>query len=147
MPSGHPERGLVEIEDGFLFLPLCLVLLAQAHDRAHRLGVEAVALHLGIDFLDVVGDRLLLFFKALDALDEGPQLAGCHGLGGLAGNVFGQGGFSCSTATRSAAIAASMPEQPARVKRENAAVWTSGINGWPPHIGPLSPIGSAVDGR
>src|SRR5690606_15673118 len=91
------------------------MLKSKLHYRKYR-GLEAVALHLGIDFLDVVGDRLLLFFKALDALDEGPQLAGCHGLGGLAGNVFGQGGFSCSTATRSAAIAASMPEQPARVK-------------------------------
>lgn len=39
--SGHAERGLVEVEDRFLFLPLGLVLLAQAHDGANGLGVEA----------------------------------------------------------------------------------------------------------
>ena len=49
-----------------------MVLLhpAQADDRAHRLGVVAVGLGLGIDVLDVVGGALLLFLQPLDALDE-----------------------------------------------------------------------------
>ncbi len=56
---------------------------SQADHLAHDLGVEAGALGLGIDLADVVGQRLLFFFKALDALDEGTQMlfgeaALCH---------------------------------------------------------------------
>ena len=57
-----------------MFHALVLVLLAQAHDRAQRLHVVAVALGLGVDVADVVGDRLLLFLEPLDALDEGLEL-------------------------------------------------------------------------
>ena len=45
------------------------------NDLAQDLGVEAVALRLGIDFLDVAGDRLLLLLEPLDALDEALELA------------------------------------------------------------------------
>jgi hypothetical protein len=50
----HPECSQVEIQHRFFFLALGLVLLAQTNDRAHGLGVEACALGLGEDFLDVV---------------------------------------------------------------------------------------------
>jgi hypothetical protein len=43
-------------------------------DELHDLGVVAVGLRLGVDVLDIVGDALLLFLEALDALDEKPQL-------------------------------------------------------------------------
>jgi hypothetical protein len=49
------------------------------------------ALHFGEDFLDVLGDRFLLFLETLDAFDEGPQLPGGDCLGRFAGDVFGQG--------------------------------------------------------
>src|SRR5690606_20791756 len=48
---------------------------------------ETLALHLRIDILDIVGDVLLLFLKALDTLDEGAQLACGNGLGGFVYNV------------------------------------------------------------
>ena len=51
------------------------VLLADRDDLAQDLGVEAVGLGLGIDFLDVAGDRLLLLLQPLDALDEALELA------------------------------------------------------------------------
>ena len=64
----------VEVEQRLLLLPLGDVLLAEPDDRAERLGVEAVALGLGVDFLDVVGERLLLLLEPLDALDDGSEL-------------------------------------------------------------------------
>ena len=72
--SQHSQRLHVGFQDGFLFRPLVGVLLAQAHDGAQRLDVEAVALGLGIDVADVVRDGLLLFFQPLDALDDGLEL-------------------------------------------------------------------------
>ena len=66
----HAERFQVEIEHRFLFLALVGVLLAERDHLAQDLGVEAVALGLGVDFLDVGGDRLLLLLKPLDALDQ-----------------------------------------------------------------------------
>jgi hypothetical protein len=53
MPSDHPERLHVEIEDRFLLTTFIVVLLAQRDDPADRLGVEARALGLGVDVLDV----------------------------------------------------------------------------------------------
>src|SRR6185437_10943793 len=81
--SFHSQRGLVEVEDSFLFLTLGCILLAQADDGAQRLGVETGAFCLGKDVLDVVGDGLLLFLKTLDALDERAQLARGNGLAGF----------------------------------------------------------------
>jgi ATP-binding cassette subfamily F protein uup len=49
-------------------------LLAQPHDGAQRLDVEAVALGLGVDVADVVGDGLFFFFQPLDALDDRLEL-------------------------------------------------------------------------
>src|SRR5258708_7109822 len=82
--SQHPKRLHVGFQDGFLFGPLVGVLLAQAHDGAQRLDVEAVALGLRIDVADVVRDRLLFFFQPLDALDDGLELVFCK---------FGRGRF------------------------------------------------------
>ena len=55
---------------------MVLLHLPQPHDRAHRLGVVAVRLGLGIDVLDVVGDRLFLFLQPLDTFDEQAKLVG-----------------------------------------------------------------------
>src|SRR4051794_13832162 len=69
--SGRHAEGLhIELEDRLLLLALGIILLAQGDDLADRLGVEAGALGFGVDFLDVAGDARLLFFEALDALDE-----------------------------------------------------------------------------
>ncbi len=46
---------------------------------AQHLDVEAVALGLGEDFLDLLGDLRPFLLEALDALDDGLELA----LGGL----------------------------------------------------------------
>jgi hypothetical protein len=89
--SKHPQRLHIGLQDGLLFLALVGILLAQAPDGAQCLHVEAIALALGIDVADIVGDRLLLFFQPLDALDDRLELilgeAGClifvlHGGGG-----------------------------------------------------------------
>ena len=75
-----------------MLLPLLGVLLAQADHGAESLDVEAVALRLGIDVADVVGDGLLLLLEPLDTLDEGLQLVlGETGLGGF-GLLFFDGG-------------------------------------------------------
>ncbi len=42
---------------------------------AHDLGRKAVGLGLCVDFLDVLGERALLLFQALDTLDEGSQMS------------------------------------------------------------------------
>ena len=63
-----------------------MVLLADAHDLPQHLGIEAIALGLGIDLPDIVGDRLLLFFHSLDAFDERPQLILRYALGGHGGH-------------------------------------------------------------
>src|ERR1700760_2815733 len=73
-PLQHPQRLHVGLENGLGLLTLVGILLAQPHDGAQRLDVEAVALALGIDVADVVGDGLLLLFQPLDALDDGFEL-------------------------------------------------------------------------
>ena len=55
---------------GFLLLAVSLVETAHPHHLSHDLGVEAVALRLGIDFADVGGERRLLLFQPLNTLDE-----------------------------------------------------------------------------
>ncbi len=72
--SDHAERVHVGFDDGLVLAALIDILLAQPHDDPQRLHVEAVALGLGVDVLDVVGDRLLLFLQPLHALDEGLEL-------------------------------------------------------------------------
>src|SRR5262245_24143020 len=70
----HAERMHVGRHDRLGFLSLIDVLLAQPHDLTQRLDVEARALGLGVDVADIFGNRLLLFFQPLDALDEGLEL-------------------------------------------------------------------------
>src|SRR5712671_781262 len=72
--SQHSQRLHVGFQDGLRFRALIGVLLAQAHDGAQRLDVEAVALGFGIDVADIVRDRLLFFFQAFDTLDDGLEL-------------------------------------------------------------------------
>ena len=55
---GHAEGGEVKIEDFLLFLALALVQPPQRDNFSHDFWIEARALRLGIDVLDVVGDRL-----------------------------------------------------------------------------------------
>src|SRR5437016_2209252 len=64
----------VGFQDRPLLSALLDILLAQPHDRAQRLDVEAVALGLHIDVADVIGERLLLLLEALDSLREGFQV-------------------------------------------------------------------------
>src|ERR1700754_2826305 len=45
----HSQRLHVGFQDGFLFLPLVGILLAQTDDGAQRLDVEAVALGFAVD--------------------------------------------------------------------------------------------------
>jgi hypothetical protein len=67
----HAERGEIEAEQFGLLLALTLILAAQRDDLAHDLGVEAVALGLAVDMLDVVGEGALFLFELFDSLDEG----------------------------------------------------------------------------
>ena len=71
----HAQRGKVEIEHRLLFFALGGFLLAQRNHLAQDLGVEAVGLGFGIDFLDVAGDRLLLLLEPFDALDQRTKLS------------------------------------------------------------------------
>src|SRR6202790_3568736 len=55
-PSQHSQRLHIGFQDGFLFGALVGVLFAQTHDGAQCLDVVAIALGLGIDGADIVGD-------------------------------------------------------------------------------------------
>ena len=55
-----PQRVGVEFEDGLFFEHLAAILLAERDDLADRSKREAVALCFGVDFLDVLRDRVLL---------------------------------------------------------------------------------------
>src|ERR1700689_1749959 len=59
----HPQRAHVKIEDGVLLLAVRRVEFPEAHDLAHDLGVEALALGFGIDFADIGGQRRLFLFE------------------------------------------------------------------------------------
>src|ERR1700722_11053671 len=65
--SNHAERVQVGLQNSLLLLALVDVLLAQPHHDPQRLHVETIALGFRIDVADVVGERLLLVFKALDS--------------------------------------------------------------------------------
>ena len=68
------QRALIEDQQFLLLLAVGLVHATDPDDLAHDLGVEAGALGLGIDLLDVAGERPLLLLEPLDALDKGLQL-------------------------------------------------------------------------
>src|SRR5689334_1746252 len=70
----HSERVQVGVQDFLLLTALVGIELAQAHDAAERLGIEARAFRFGIDVTDIVRRRLLVLFETFDALDEGLQL-------------------------------------------------------------------------
>ncbi|AAL49587.1 unknown [Sinorhizobium phage PBC5] len=70
----HAERCEVGVEDGLLLHPLVGVLLAQRDHLPQDLGIEAGPLCLAVHILDVVGDGLLFFLQAFDAVDEGLEL-------------------------------------------------------------------------
>jgi len=75
LPSGsaEPERRLVGIEDRFHLGPVVGLHFPQAHDLAHDLAVVADRLGLCVDVADIVGDALLFFLEAFDALDQEAQ--------------------------------------------------------------------------
>jgi len=64
----------IGLENSLLLAPFIGILLAQPHDRAQCLDVEAVGLGLGINVPNIVADRFFLFLQPLDALDEGLQM-------------------------------------------------------------------------
>src|SRR3954451_23463746 len=66
----EPEGRAIGLHQCVGFLTGMRLHLPQPDDGAHRLGVIAVRLRLCVDVANVVGDALLLFFQALDALDE-----------------------------------------------------------------------------
>ena len=53
----HPEGVQVGLENGLLLLAFVDVLLAQAHDCAQGLGVEAAGFGFAIDIADVIGEN------------------------------------------------------------------------------------------
>src|ERR1700730_7180859 len=66
----HAERALVEVEEALLLVVLILVHFGDFDELAHDLRLEAGALGLGVDFLDVFAERALFVFEPLDALDQ-----------------------------------------------------------------------------
>ena len=68
------EGGEIEVDQRLLLDPLVGVLAPYGNDLADDFRVEAVALGLGVDFLDILAERLFLLVEPLDALDEGAQL-------------------------------------------------------------------------
>src|SRR5690606_13914902 len=61
------------VEDGFHLGAVVRLHLPQADDLTHDLGVVTDGLRLGIDIANIVGDSLLLFLKAFDALYQKAQ--------------------------------------------------------------------------
>src|SRR6185437_6891048 len=72
--AAHAERKEIGLEQRFLLVELVLIHFPDLDDLAHDLYFEAVRLGLGIDVANIVAQRLLLFFQALDALDEGFEM-------------------------------------------------------------------------
>src|SRR4029453_8775716 len=73
----HAESALIDVEQRLLLVEIILVHSPDANQLAHDLGVEAVALGLGVDLLDVAAERALFLFEPLDPLDKRAQrLAG-----------------------------------------------------------------------
>ena len=64
----------IGVQDRFVLFPFVYILLAQADHDTQRLDVKTVALGLRIYVANVLGDCLLLFLEAFDALDEGFKL-------------------------------------------------------------------------
>jgi hypothetical protein len=74
----HAERMHVNFEDTFFFLALLVRLLAQSHDLAKGLDVEADGLRFRIFVANVARELLLFLFQAFDLLDELAQLVLCR---------------------------------------------------------------------
>jgi hypothetical protein len=75
------DRRKVQVENLFFLAALIMVLLADRDHLAHDFHVIARALGFGVNFLDVVGDRLLFLFETLDAFDESFQMAAVERIG------------------------------------------------------------------
>src|SRR5690348_9179660 len=73
--ASHTQRGKIEVQDCFLFLPVSFVEPPHANDLAHDLGIEAVPFGFCKHFANVRRERRLLLFQALDALDQRFQLS------------------------------------------------------------------------
>src|SRR5688572_29459693 len=71
--SFQAERGLVGVEQSLGLLADMALHLAEPDDGPHRLRVIAPRLGFGVDVLDVIGDRLLLFLEPFDPFDQQPQ--------------------------------------------------------------------------
>ena len=75
-PSGlelHPDSAAIHVQQRLLLFNLRRLLLADTNELADHLDVKSGGFRLGIDILDVGSQRLALFLKALDALDDAAQ--------------------------------------------------------------------------
>src|SRR3974390_2236326 len=97
----HAERMQIGFEQRLLLLALVDILFAQADNNTQRLDVKAVALGLGVDVADIIGDRLFLFLHPFDPLDEGFELIFGETAGGL---IVFDGGCSSHWALRGAGL-------------------------------------------
>ena len=70
----HAERVHVDLENGVLLASFGRALLAQPHDLAQRLDVEAERLRLEEFVAKVARERFLLLLQSFDLFDELAQL-------------------------------------------------------------------------
>jgi len=66
----HSQCREVEVEQRVAFFALVGFHFADADDLAHDLGIEALALGLCVDFLEVIAQGSLFFLETLDAFDQ-----------------------------------------------------------------------------
>jgi hypothetical protein len=84
------KRGLVRFQNRLHFMPVIRIHLSEAHDLTHDLGVVADSFSLGIGVANIVGDALLFFLEAFNALDQQAQAV----VGGFCHvNLFEAGGW------------------------------------------------------
>mgnify|MGYP004242256675 CR=1 FL=1 len=73
MSLGHAEGAHIDAQHLFHLVAVVGFHLPQADQLTHDLDVEAGGFGFGIDFLDVVGQGLFLFFQTFDPVDQSFQ--------------------------------------------------------------------------
>ena len=74
LAGNHAEGLQVQLQHRLFFFTLVGVFFAEADDLAQNLGVKAVALGFGVNFLDVGRYGFLFLFQALYAFNNALQL-------------------------------------------------------------------------
>src|SRR6185437_10963818 len=69
----HPERAPIDLKQRLAFLDFCRILTALADQLAQDFYIVASGLCLCVNVLDIGCERLLFFFKPLDALHDAAQ--------------------------------------------------------------------------